>query len=263
MRYFCDNCGTVSSGDIGRDRLCRVMGMDRDYFMGEVESMRYSAANEPGFSDAFMKEYGTDYEHSLELAAMLAGNRVPREEVVKAGLQSSNSVRKGFYDFIKHSDRQGDSISIVTAAPRDFAGPFWRKYSDSLAVIGTRMSADDEDRYCGIALPCGGKSKAGIIRPYVNDSHAVAVGDTKGDQGMIDVVREAGGLGIAFGRDVDADVVLHPGASWKEAWAAGEMYAEMAGERRAVLPLYDVSAMEASSPLGERVIRKLKWQDSL
>ena len=141
-----DHDGTASYGDIGRDYLCGLMGMDSDEFVKHVDRIR----SDPEYKKLICN--GQDYDEGLELALMAShpDYRLKQDDVRKMGSEATNSLRKGFRKFLDDPER-GRGV-IFSAGLKDFLINFYMSNfpNRNFDVVGTSMHVDQNGYYVGI-----------------------------------------------------------------------------------------------------------------
>jgi phosphoserine phosphatase len=261
-RYLLDFDRSVSTKDIGLDHLHAYCGIGQSGFMEYVDSVRKEAASDPHYARHFRDLTGAEYDFGLELAALLVSNRAKQEDIMESGRQSHNSIRKGFFDFLRHTEANGDPVYIVSAGPADWLRAFWGKHSDVVSVRATEFGTGEDGAYRSITVPCGRNGKSCIVSSYVNGRPVVAVGDSSIDEGMFDRTRRADhGLTIGIGPGIEGDINLPKDTDWNPVWAASELFSEMRGGGPAYLPPHDPFVMEYNSEIGEMVVNEIRRRD--
>ena len=254
--WYIDHDGTLSTGDIGQDYLCQCLGMNKEEFVNAVYAMRDRSERDPEYHPRTIERLRRDADMGLELATMLVEYGVNQSDVEEAGNDAHNSLRPGVLEFISQNQ---DEKHILSAGPGDWLRPFWSKYpGTNLYVRGTELYTGPDGRYTGISRPCGRKGKPKVIHDDGNDDALlIAVGDSQGDGLMFEYVRQRHGLTIGVGPNIKGDINV-PGYSWNPIWAAGEVFSEIRGTRKAEVPPYDPDEIEPNTLQGEQILAYLK-----
>jgi phosphoserine phosphatase len=219
-----DHDGTASIVDIGQRFLCGLAGHpDAASFVDEVARIRES----PEYRDSMLRKAGCErHDVGVELGLMLASRKVSHQDVVDNARSNGNHLRPGFEEFLTYNP---DGKLIVSAGDQTWLTEYYRKFGLGIPVIGTEADVGLDGRYCGIMRVCGRETKAGRVREYHSGERVIAVGDSSGDDGLVGLADETGGLSIGVGYGIGADVNVSAG-DWHPVYLLGEAFKRLHGD---------------------------------